>query len=133
MGLFSRLSRLVKGFFGLFVSGLEERNPKALLEVAKQEFSERIASANNGLAKMAGVVSRLQMQIKLGTRKATELQDRILANYHAGNAELAGSLARELQDVKNDLTENASELKESEESYQNYLRQVKVFGKEYEE
>ena len=31
--MFERLANLIRGFFGLFVSGLERRNPEALLEV----------------------------------------------------------------------------------------------------
>ena len=34
--MFKRLSNLIKGFFGMFVSGLEKKNPEALLEVEKE-------------------------------------------------------------------------------------------------
>jgi phage shock protein A len=32
--MFQRIANLLKGFLGLFVSGLEKANPEALLEVA---------------------------------------------------------------------------------------------------
>ena len=31
--MFKRLANLIRGFFGLFISGIERQNPEALLEV----------------------------------------------------------------------------------------------------
>jgi len=44
-----RLSRLFRGFLGLFISGLEERNPEALMEAARQEFRTKITQYNVAL------------------------------------------------------------------------------------
>jgi phage shock protein A len=41
--MFQRIANLFKGFLGLFVSGLEEANPKALLEVEKENLRKQIA------------------------------------------------------------------------------------------
>src|SRR6185369_6975750 len=128
-----RLSRLIRGFFGLFISGLEERNPEALMEAARQEFRNKMAQYNMALAQMAGVAERLKNQIKTKTGRAQELERRILANHSAGNLELAGSLARELQDLKADLGTDTNELGETENAYQNNLRQAKLVQKEFED
>jgi phage shock protein A len=131
--MFARISRLIRGFFGLFISGLEEQNPEALLEVARSDFRNKMAQYNEALARLAGIAERLKVQIKTKTTKIVELERRILANYKAGNAELAGSLARELADVKVDLEHDSGELKETEEGYNNNVRYVKVAQKEFEE
>src|SRR4030095_14759790 len=128
-----RLSRLFRGFFGLFISGLEERNPEALMEAARQEFRNKMAQYNLALAQMAGVAERLKSQIKAKTARAQELERRILANHQAGNMELAGTLARELQELKGDLTTDTAELQETENAYQNNLRQAKLTQKEFED
>jgi phage shock protein A len=47
--------------------------------------------------------------------------------------ELAGSLARELQELKADLTVDSSELKETEKAYQANLRQAKLAQREFED
>jgi hypothetical protein len=47
--------------------------------------------------------------------------------------ELAGSLARELQELKADLTTDTNELAETEEAYQGNLRQAKIVQKEFED
>jgi phage shock protein A len=104
-----------------------------LIDAARQEFREKIAQYNLALARMAGVAERLKSQIKQKTNRATDLERRILANHQAGNLELAGTLARELQELKTDLAEDVAELKETEEGYQVNLRQAKVTQKEFED
>src|SRR5678816_1250740 len=128
-----RLSRLFRGFLSLFISGLEERNPEALMEAAREEFRSKMAQYNMALAQMAGVAERLKNQIKGKTARAVDLERRILANHQAGNLELAGTLARELQELKSDLTVDTSELQETETAYQGNLRQAKLSQKEFEE
>src|SRR5262249_48160221 len=119
-----RLSRLLRGFLGLFISGLEERNPEALMEAARQEFRNKMAQYNLALAQMAGVAERLKNQIKGKTGRAQELERRILANHQAGNMELAGTLARELQELKAGLTTDTNKLQETEHAYHAKLRQA---------
>lgn len=133
MAIVARISRLFRGFLGLFVSGLEERNPEALMEAAREEFRSKMAQYNMALAQMAGVAERLKSQIKSKTARAQDLERRILANHHAGNMELAGALARELQELKADLTIDTNELNETETAYQANLRQAKVSQREFED
>ena len=133
MAIFARIGRLVRGFFGLFISGLEEANPEALLDAAKQDFRNKMALYNTAVARMAGIAERLKSQIKTKTLKADDLTRRILANSRAGNNDLAGSLARELQELKTDLGHDTAELADTEEAYQNNLRQAKIAQKEFED
>jgi len=133
MALFARIGRLFRGFIGLFISGLEESNPEALMDAARQEFRDKMAQYNSALARMAGVAERLKGQVKAKTQKAQDLERRILANHTAGNMDLAGSLARELQELKADLTTDTSELTETEEAYTTNLRQAKVVQKEFQD
>jgi phage shock protein A len=133
MALFARIGRLFSGFLSLFISGIEESNPEALMEAARQEFRQKMTNYNLALARMAGVAERLKSQVKMKASRAQDLERRILANHRAGNMELAGSLARELQELKADLTTDTSELTETEEAYQANLRQAKVAQKDFEE
>ncbi len=133
MAFFARIGRLFRGFFGLFIRGLEERNPEALMESARDEFRTKMAHYNEALARMAGIAERLKSQIKMKTTRAQDLERRILANHRAGNMDLAGSLARELQELKADLTTDTQELTETEDAYQSNLRQAKVTQKEFED
>jgi len=131
--MFARIGRLVRGFFGLFISGLEEANPEALMEAARQEFRGKMTHYNLALAKMAGVAERLKSQVKMKAARAQDLERRVLANHGAGNMELAGTLARELQELKADLNTDTQELQETEEAYQANLRQAKVAQQEFQD
>jgi len=131
--MFARIGRLFRGFLGLFISGIEEANPEALMEAARQEFRQKMTQYTLALAKMAGVAERLKGQVKAKADRALELERRILANHRAGNLELAGALARELQELKSDLTVDTQELKETEEAYDANLRQAKLAQREFEE
>lgn len=133
MAIFARLGRLFSGFLSLFISGIEERNPEALMEAARQDFRQKITQYNMALARMAGVAERLKAQVNGKMARAQELERRVLANHRAGNLELAGSLARELQELKADLAIDAEELKGTEEAYQASMRQAKVAQKEFED
>jgi len=131
--MFARIGRLFRGFLGLFISGLEEANPEALMEAARQEFRARMTQYNLALAKMAGVAERLKTQVQAKTSRAQELERRILANHRAGNLELAGTLARELQELKADLQTDTQELKDTEEAYDANLRQAKLAQRDFED
>ena len=131
--MFARIGRLFRGFLGLFISGLEESNPEALMEAARQEFRDRMAQYNLALARMGGVAERLKSQVNVKMTRAQDLERRILANHRAGNMELAGALARELQELKGDLADDSQELKDSEEAYQANLRQAKLAQREFED
>ena len=52
--MFRRIANLIKGFFGLFVSGLEKRNPEALLEVEKENLRKQITKYNEDSLRMLG-------------------------------------------------------------------------------
>jgi phage shock protein A len=92
-----------------------------------------MAQYNLALAKMAGVAERLKSQVNAKASRAQELERRILANHRAGNMDLAGTLARELQELKSDLQTDSHELKETEEAYDANLRQAKVAQREFED
>jgi phage shock protein A len=133
MAILARIGRLFRGFLGMFISGVEQRNPEALMEAARQEFRDKMAQYNMALARMAGIAERLKIQIKSKSTKGQDLERRIMANHRAGNLELAGSLARELQELKADLTSDTMELADTEEAYQANLRQARVSQKEFED
>jgi len=115
--MFKRLSNLIKGFFGMFVSDLEKKNPEALLEVEKENLRAQIAKYNKGLATHAGLCERLMTQVKKLEKQETELRAKTAANLKAGNKKLAGQFAVRLQTVRAELEENRAQLGEAEITY----------------
>lgn len=120
--MFSRIANLFRGFLSLFVSGMEKRNPEALLEVEKENLRGQIAQYNQGLAAHAGLAERLITQVKRGERDEQELRARVTANLRAGNKELAGQLALQLQQVTRELETNREQAKGADETYKNLIR-----------
>jgi phage shock protein A len=120
--ILSRIANLFRGFLSLFVSGVERRNPEALLEVEKENLRTQIAQYNQGLAAHAGLAERLIAQVKRGERDEQELRARVTANLRAGNKDLAGQLALQLQQVQRELESNREQAKQADETYRNLVR-----------
>ena len=120
--MFKRLSNLVRGFLGLFISGMERQNPEALLEVEKENLRKQIAEYNQGLAAHAALCERLMLQIKRQEQEERELSAKTMANLRAGNQDAAGQYALRLQEVRRDLEENRAQAKSAEATYQELLR-----------
>ncbi|MGH9361092.1 MAG: PspA/IM30 family protein, partial [Thermoanaerobaculia bacterium] len=120
--MFQRIANLIRGFFSLFVSGLEKRNPEALLEAEKENLREQIAKYNQGLASHAGLCERLMTQVKRLEIEERDLRAKASANLKAGNREVAGQYALRLQTVAAQLGENRTQLAQAEETYKSLLK-----------
>jgi phage shock protein A len=120
--MFTRLANLIRGFFGLFVSGVERRNPEALLEVEKENLRKQIANYNQGLAAHAGLCERLMTQIRKLETEERELRAKAAANLRAGNREAAGNHALRLQTTQRELTENRAQLEQAETTYKELIK-----------
>lgn len=115
--MFRRIANIFRGFLGLFVSGLEKRNPEALLEVEKENLRKQIAQFNQGLAAHAGLCEKLIAQVKRQEKVEADLKAKAAANIRAGNQRLAGEIALELQRIRQDLADNRAQLIDAEATY----------------
>ena len=113
---------LIKGFFGLFVGGLEKRNPEALLETEKENLRKQISEFNSGLAAHAALVERLIAEVRKLDAEETDLRAKTRANLQAGNREAAGNLAMRLQSVDKAHDSVRSQLEDAEKRYQELVR-----------
>ncbi len=120
--MFKRLANVIRGFFGLFISGVERRNPEALLEVEKENLREQIGNYNKGLAAHAGLAERLMTQVRKLEAEERDLRAKATANLRAGNREAAGNYALRLQTVQRELTENRTQLESAEATYKELIR-----------
>lgn len=120
--MFKRIMNIFRGFIGLFVSGIERANPKALIEVEMENLRKQIARFNDNLATHAGFIERLMRQIKTLEAKEKELTARTAANLKVGNRAVAGQMAMELQTVKSQLEENRQQLEVAEDTYKKMVK-----------
>ncbi len=135
--MFSRIGNLIRGFFGLFIGGIEKANPEALLEVEKENLRKQIAQYNQGLAAHAGMCERLIAQVKRLETEERELRAKAGAQLRAGNREAAGQYALRLQTIQRELGENRQQLEDAEKTYQELMRardvSIKAAQKKIEE
>lgn len=124
--MFARLRRLLRGFFSLFVGGLERRNPEALLEVEKENLRKQIANYNEGLAAHAGLCERLMAQVRKLENDERDLRAKTTANLRAGNRDAAAQYALRLQTVQRELGENRAQLEQAEKTYHELLKAREV-------
>jgi phage shock protein A len=120
--MFGRIANLFKGFLSLFISGVERRNPEALLEVEKENLRKQISQYNQGLASHAGLCERLMGQVKKLESEERDLRAKTAAHLRAGSREAAGQYALRLQTVSRELEENRTQLQQAEETYKNLMK-----------
>lgn len=120
--MFRRLKNLIKGFFGLFIGGLEKRNPEALLENEKENLRKQISQFNQGLASHAGLVEKLMSKAKKLDREETELRAKTAANLKAGNREAAGKLALQLQKVDREHDDVREQMEQADTRYKELVK-----------
>lgn len=120
--MFRRVGNLIKGFFGLFVSKAERRNPEALLEVEQENLRKQIGKFNVGLASHAGLVERLIGQLRKLEADQTDLRAKVAANLKLNRREVAGQYALRLKTVDRELDENRGQLEQAEATYKELVR-----------
>ena len=106
----------------LFISGVEKRNPEALLELEQENLRKQVGNFNQGLAAHAGLCERLMGQIRKLEAEEKDLRAKVTAHLRAGNRGPAGQYALRLQTVERELGENRVQLQQAEETYQNLIK-----------
>jgi phage shock protein A len=120
--MFSRIANLFKGFVSLFISGVERRNPEALLELEQENLRKQIANFNQGLASHAGLCERLMGQVRKLEAEQKDIRAKTAAHLRAGNRSAAGQYALRLQSVETQLEENRKQLEQAEATYKNLIK-----------
>jgi phage shock protein A len=120
--MFGRIANLFKGFLSLFISGVERRNPEALLELEQENLRKQIGQFNQGLASHAGLAERLMSQVRKLEAEQKDLRAKTTAHVRAGNNAAAGQYALRLQSVEAQLEENRKQLEQAEVTYKNLVK-----------
>src|SRR5262249_34328943 len=120
--MFRRLTNLIRGFFGLFISGLERQNPEALLEVDTENIRQQVCQYDQGPGSHAGLCVRLMSQVRKLESDQRDRRDRTGANLRAGNRSAAAQYALRLQTIERELQENRTQLEQAEATYKELVR-----------
>jgi phage shock protein A len=120
--MFGRIANLFKGFLSLFISGVERRNPEALLELEQENLRKQIGQFNQGLASHAGLAERLMSQVRKLEAEQKDVRAKTTAHVRAGNNAAAGQYALRLQSIEAQLEENRKQLEVAEKTYKDLVK-----------
>ena len=120
--MLKRLANLIRGFLGLFISGLEKTNPRALLEAEKENLRKQMGRFNENLANHAAFVERLMRQVKTLEKQETELAAKTAALIKIGNRAAAGQLALQVKSIREQLAENRTQLEAADETFKKLVK-----------
>lgn len=111
----------ISAFFNKIANALWEADPHAILQLEVDRATEQIQVARQGLERYRGLVERVNMQVAAEKQNVQRLEGQIRSHLQAGNREVAGQLAIQLQQVKQDLANNEQQLAMHTEAYNNNL------------
>ena len=132
MGLLARVKGIWYAILNTFVSGLEDKYVIELAESQLQRATERLKEGRQGLTTYQALVLKVQQQVDDGRRRVARLTGEIKAHLKAGNEEVAGQLALELGQAKQDVAANEEQLKLHQQAYENNLLKMKSALKDIE-
>ncbi|MFZ5826461.1 MAG: PspA/IM30 family protein [Bacillota bacterium] len=89
MGFFARLGRLIRGFFSLFIGGLEEKNPKLMLEDIKNQLNAAKVRYNTTTANIIAREKVAAAKLKSAEKELEECRRLIQQAKRQNDRELA--------------------------------------------
>lgn len=116
-----RFLNLIRGLFGQGLSAAESANPRALLEVERENLKQLEADFNRSLASQAALSEKLMSQVSQLRDKETILVTRTRALLESGQRDQAGQLALQLKTARTDLENNENQLADAETAYKDLL------------
>ncbi len=88
MGLFSRLGQMFRGFFGLFVGNLEERNPDALFEDIKNQIDKARREAEQQIIEIQTSAEMIKIEMKTAEKNLNAIKARVESAQRMGDKDL---------------------------------------------
>jgi phage shock protein A len=107
-----------------------EADPIAVMQLEVDQATERLKEGRKGLETYRGLVETVARQVATEKANAGRLEAQIKAHLKAGNREVAGQLAVQLQKTQEDLASNEEQLRTHEQAYQNNLLKIQKANKD---
>ena len=105
----AQLNKLANFFF--------ESDPIAVMQLEVDQATERLKEGRKGLEIYRGLVETVARQVASGKANAAQLEAQIKAHLKAGNRDIAGQLAVQLQKTQTELAANQGQLEMHETAY----------------
>ena len=141
-----RFTRAIRGFFGRFLSGVEQRNPEILLENAVQDELENLKKlqvaaartmayekmlANDAVAKQKTVTVKERQARELASRGQREAAIEVVQQKQEAQASLTEIESR-LEDARKNSQELEQAFRDQERRYNNVVRERAALMEEHQ-
>jgi len=124
MGFFSRLGSLIRGFFGMFVGGLEENNPELLFEDIKNQINKARKEAEQQILEIQTNAEMIKIEMKNAEKNLAAIRARIEAAQRQGDKELLIELLMQEEEYQ-------AAYETYKETHDNALREVENIRENY--
>jgi len=125
-----KLFRALRAQFNKIANLFFEADPIAVMQLEVDQATERLKEGRKGLELYRGLVETVARQVAHNTSNASQLEAQIKAHLKAGNRDVAGQLALQLQKTQTELAANKSQLEMHETAYQNNLLKIQKANKD---
>jgi len=107
-----------------------ESDPIAVMQLEVDQATERLKEGRKGLELYRGLVETVARQVASEKSNSAQLESQIKAHLKAGNRDVAGQLAVQLQKTQTELANNEQQLQMHEQAYQNNLLKIQKANKD---
>ncbi|MEP6766969.1 MAG: PspA/IM30 family protein [Gemmatimonadaceae bacterium] len=128
--IFSKFFSAMRAQLNKIANLFFEADPIAVMQLEVDQATSRLQEGRKGLEMYRGLVETVARQVANGRANATQLEAQIKAHLKAGNREMAGQLALQLQKVQTELAQNEEQVQTHETAYQNNLLKIQKANKD---
>ncbi len=100
MGLFSRMGALIRGFFGLFVGGIEERNPDLLFEDIKLQIDKARKEAEQQILEIQTNAELIKIEMRNAEKNLNAVKSRVEAAQKQGDKDVLVELLMQEEELQ---------------------------------
>lgn len=100
MGLFSRMGALIRGFFGLFVGGIEERNPDLLFEDIKLQIDKARKEAEQQILEIQTNAELIKIEMRNAEKNLNAVRTRVEAAQKQGDKDVLVELLMQEEELQ---------------------------------
>jgi phage shock protein A len=128
--IFGKFFRALRAQLNKIANIFFEADPIAVMQLEVDQATERLKEGRKGLELYRGLVETVARQVAHGKSNASQLESQIKAHLKAGNRDVAGQLALQLQKTQTELAANEQQLQMHEGAYQNNLLKIQKANKD---
>jgi phage shock protein A len=128
--MFRRLSRIIRSFFGFFISVAE--NPELILEQNIRDMNDQVPRMNDSIAMVKANVTLLEREEAKYKNDLADLTSKVKAAIQANRDDLAGAFATRLEQMRGALARTQGQLTTARSAFDKALAVKQAFMREKE-